>query len=98
MISQEEILELQQEELQRQTAAQSQQATNVDSNSFADGVSEALDIGLDLLTSAGTATLEGACTVASCAGDVLSGTAEAAGEVVGAIAEGIGEAIGALFS
>lgn len=94
---QEVIQQQLQEEAQRQATAQgaagSQQASNID---FAGGAMEVLDIGLDLLTSAGSATLEGACTVASCVGDVAVGTAEVAGAIVGGTIEVIGSILGAL--
>lgn len=91
--------ELLQEELQQQaaaqaavqTSAQSQQASNVDTASIADGALDILEIGLDLLTSAGSATVDGACAVASGVGDVVVGTCEVAGSVIGGIGELIGE-------
>lgn len=102
MISQEEILELQaeqlQEELQRQAAqssvSQSQQASNVDAAGFFDGALDLLDVGLDLLGDAGSATVEGACAVASCAGDIAVGAVEVTGSIIGGTFEVIGEILG----
>lgn len=100
MISQEEIQELQaeqlQEEVQRQTATQSQQANNVDASSVGDVASELLEAGLEMLGNAGTATLDGACAVASCAGDIAVGTAEVAGNILVGTAEVAGSVIGGL--
>lgn len=94
MISQEEIQELQQEQLQeevqRQTAqasAQSQQASQVDTGGFFDGLLEVADMGLDLMTSTGGAIVDGGCAVASCVGDVAVGTVEVIGGILGALAD-----------
>lgn len=80
-----------QEEVQRQAAVQSQQASNVDTTTVTDTALDILDIGLDLLTSAGSATVEGACAVASCAGDVVVGAAEVTGSIIGGAFEILGE-------
>ncbi|MNI51032.1 hypothetical protein D3C73_1057300 [compost metagenome] len=105
----EELAELQeqalQEEVQRQTATQSQQASNVDSSSVGDVASELFEAGLEMLTIGGNATIDATCAVASCVGDVAVGTVEVAGnilvgtaEVAGAVIGGLGDILGEILS
>lgn len=97
LTAEQELLQQQaQEEAQRQAAVQSQTATQVDTGGIADTLLEIADMGLDLMSSAGGAVIDGGCAVASCAGDLAVGTVEVAGSIIGGTFEVIGGILGAL--